>query len=339
MLYYVIITARNWFFDIGIFKKIKVSVPVISVGNISVGGSGKTPTVEMLVENMRGSRKIAVVSRGYKRKSIGTLEVSDGKGNLATVEQAGDEPMQIASKYPGVIVIVDEDKVRGAQKAVALGAEVVIVDDGFQHRRLNRDLDIVVLPVTDVLKMDWLLPAGNRRETFSAIKRADIVLLSRCENEQIYMKAAENLKKFGKQIVQTKIELKAFRQAKTNHCVDSNVMIGKNVVAFSGIGNPKSFDDVIISAKMNLKKHLIFPDHHWYSGNDIKRVIDAKDIYSADYIVTTEKDFVRLQNGYNNDFIQREDLFMIEISQKIIKGEEVVNNALSELFKEKQINK
>ena len=145
-------------------------MPVISVGNISAGGVGKTPFVEMLIEKLKISRQLAVVSRGYKRKTTGTIVVSDGSGKLSSVENSGDEPIQLACKYPELIVVVDEQRVRGARKAIELGAKIILLDDGFQHRYLHRDLNIVILTAEEILNGDLLLPAGNRREPMILIE-------------------------------------------------------------------------------------------------------------------------------------------------------------------------
>jgi tetraacyldisaccharide 4'-kinase len=172
LLYWLVSAVRNWFFDIGFLKSEKVSVPVISVGNISAGGVGKTPFIELLIDNSTTLGRLSVVSRGYGRKSAGTVVVSDGRGKIASVENSGDEPIQLALKFPKVIVVVDEQRVRGARKAIELGAEVILLDDGFQHRYLHRDLDIVLLTSKEILKGDIMLPAGNRREPWKSDRKS-----------------------------------------------------------------------------------------------------------------------------------------------------------------------
>lgn len=196
--YWLGVAIRNLFFDKGILKATKVEVPVISVGNISAGGVGKTPVVEMLVERLKRKRHLAIVSRGYGRKSSGTIIVSDGKRQLVSVEKAGDEAYQIANKYRNLIVVVDEKRVRGAQKAIKLGAELIVLDDGFQHRYLARDLNVVVLTAAEILEGDLLLPAGNRREPIASLERADVVMISRCANKREYKMAAKKLWQYKK---------------------------------------------------------------------------------------------------------------------------------------------
>ena len=165
-LYAVPITLRNTLFDRGVLKQRAVNVPVISVGNLTVGGTGKTPLVEYIVRYLLAlGRRVGVVSRGYKRRSKGVVVVSDGRELRVDARDAGDEPMQIASAFPQAIVVVGERRFDAAQEAVRLGAEVIVVDDGFQHRYLKRDLNIVVVDSTNDVTAEALLPrrrAGER---------------------------------------------------------------------------------------------------------------------------------------------------------------------------------
>jgi len=155
-------------------------VPVVSVGNITTGGTGKTPVVEWIVRHfLNQNLKVAVVSRGYRRTSRGTVVVSDGRSVLAAPDIGGDEAFQIARKFPAAIVVVDERRIRGARVALTnFGAKVVVLDDGFQHRSLHRTLDIVMVDAVPGLRRIRMLPAGLRREPVASLKRATIVVLS-----------------------------------------------------------------------------------------------------------------------------------------------------------------
>ncbi|MCX6122619.1 MAG: tetraacyldisaccharide 4'-kinase [Ignavibacteriales bacterium] len=335
LFYWLGVTVRNWFFDIGILKTKKVSVPVISVGNISAGGVGKTPFVELLIEKLAINGQLSVVSRGYGRKSIGTVVVSDGRGKLASVENSGDEPIQLALKYPELIVVVDEQRVRGAQKAVALGAKMILLDDGFQHRYVHRDLNIVILTAEEILKGDVLLPSGNRREPLTSLKRADVIAVTRCADTKEYEHVCTvgrdcSLFPTNTPTIGLTTTLKALKRISSNDIVQAQEFKNKNVIAFSGIGNPKSFEDLLLKADINIVKHLSFSDHHWYKDNDLKVIIDARKQTQAEFIITTEKDATRLRERFTQ-FLEMESVIVAEIQMGILSGEQTLDELFNRL--------
>ena len=187
-LYAMVMVCRNLAYDRGVFVVRGPGVPVISVGNLTAGGTGKTPLTEYIVGYLRNKHvRVAVVSRGYRRKSRGVVVVSDGKSVLVDATWGGDEPVQIAAKFPGVPVVVGERRVEAARIAVhALGAEVIVLDDGFQHRGIKRDLDILVMDARKDITSERLIPAGMRREPLNAIRRAGIVAFSRAEDRVVW---------------------------------------------------------------------------------------------------------------------------------------------------------
>jgi tetraacyldisaccharide 4'-kinase len=332
LFYWLGIVIRNWFFDRDILKSKKVGVPVISVGNISTGGVGKTPFVELLIEKIALGGRLSVVSRGYGRKSTGTVVVSDGRGNITPAEVAGDEPIQLAHKYPELIVVVDEQRVRGSQKAVELGAKMILLDDGFQHRYLHRDLDVILLTAEEILNGELLLPAANRREPWTSLKRSDLIAVTRCAdiNEYEYVCAVgreRNTLPVNTPTVGVKTKLRAFRHASRNEIVKVERVANKNIIAFSGIGNPKSFEELLVKANVKVVTHIVFSDHHWYKENDIKIIIDAREQTNADFIVTTEKDVVRLRERFE-EFLKTEPVIVAEIQQEIISGEQTLDELL-----------
>lgn len=307
-------------------------MPVISVGNISVGGVGKTPFVEMLIERLKIGHHLAVVSRGYKRKTIGTIIVNDGRGKLSSVENSGDEPMQLVHKYPELIVVVDEQRVRGAHKAIELGATMILLDDGFQHRYLHRDLNIVILTAEEILNGDLLLPVGNRREPLTSLKRADLIAVTRCVDIKEYERACAigrecHLLPIKTPTVGLKTKLKTFKRVSSNEIVKADNFINKNVIAFSGIGNPKSFEELMIKTNVKVLKHIAFSDHHWYKDEDIKTIINTRKETNADFIITTEKDTARLKDRFV-EFLETEHVIVAEIQQEIISGEQNLNELL-----------
>jgi tetraacyldisaccharide 4'-kinase len=335
LLYWLGVIVRNWFFDRGILKTEKLGVPVISVGNISAGGVGKTPFVELLIERLSTKHPMAVVSRGYKRKTTGTVVVSDGRTIKSSVENSGDEPMQFAHKYPELIVVVDEQRLRGAKKAVELGAKMILLDDGFQHRYLHRVLDIVILSAEEILNGDLLLPSGKKREPFTSLKRADLIVVTRCADKKEYERTCaigyeQNLLPANTPTVGTKTNLKAFKRVGSQAVMKAEELAKRNAVAFSGIGNPKSFEDLLKYTNVNVVKHFIYSDHHWYKDNDFKTIVKTRKQTHADFIVTTEKDMARMGKRFP-EFLETEQVIVAEVRQEIFSGEQKFNELLSRL--------
>jgi tetraacyldisaccharide 4'-kinase len=335
-LYGAGMAMRNWFFDIGLLRSHKVGVPVVSVGNLSAGGSGKTPLVEFLAKRlMLAGRRVAIVSRGYKRESSGILVVSNGSVQCAEAWVAGDEPAQMAAKLTGAVVIVDERRTRGAEYAIGkFGSNLIILDDGFQHRYLKRDLDIVVLPVDEVGDTGWMLPAGNRREPMTSIKRASLVALSRCESIEQFQNAKAIVRRWtDKPIIGVTTKVSAFRRASSRFSIDLGGIKGKTAVAFSGIGNPDSFARTLNSLGLEVKKHVVFPDHHFYRKSEMKNLEHLLAETRVDYCVTTEKDIARLSSGEDElkSFLENAPLYSVEIEQSVIAGETELNEGMNKL--------
>ncbi|MBI4428446.1 MAG: tetraacyldisaccharide 4'-kinase [Ignavibacteriales bacterium] len=328
-LYGMGVAARNWFFDAGLLPVRKVGAPVISVGNISAGGVGKTPLVEFLAEKLRRNNKVAVISRGYGRKSKSYLVVSNGRQRCAEAWKAGDEASQLAEKLDGVVVLVDERRARAAENAVRdFQATVIILDDGFQHRYLHRDVDIVVLTYEEIMNGDFLLPAGNRREPMSALRRTDIIGISRCENKDGFERARAILsRKWDKPLFAFRSRVKAVRLAETRKEMQQT---WNNVIAFSGIGQPSAFQETLKSSGIHVGTHIVFRDHHWYSDADLESIREVVRDSHANAIMTTEKDVARLNGGSGGGqtFLRENPVYYIEIGPEIIAGEKVLEEKL-----------
>lgn len=332
LLYGMVVIVRNWFFEIQILRTTRVEVPVVSVGNISAGGVGKTPLVELLIEKLSAVHRCAVVSRGYGRISTGTTVVSDGKELRATVEQSGDEPSQIAGKFPEAIVVAAEQRVRGAHRAIELGADVLILDDGFQHRYLDRDFNIVVIPAREVMEGDWLLPAGNRREPMSSLKRADLIVVSRCTDRAMFDAVEPVLKCYRKPVAGVRTKLGPFKNVQTNECLPVESFQRKRAIAFSGIGNPESFAALLNHHDIEIVQHVVFPDHHWYCEEDLTTVREAYEQKGAEIILTTEKDAVRLQRQQSEPFIHRLPLYAAQMRLEFLAGEHILDGLLEQII-------
>lgn len=300
------VSARNFLYDRKILAAQRAGVPVISIGNITTGGTGKTPFTVMLARMLsRAGRRVAVVSRGYRRErpSKEPLLVSDGKEIRCDVGSAGDEPYLIARSLLNaeggrVMVVVCADRRAAADMAESLGAEVVILDDGFQHRRLHRDLDIVLLDAEKPLDNSQLLPAGRLREGPRSLKRADVLVLTRSDGVNIDDRFRNSLSPAVPvyQAHHRPLPLASIDDWRSGTRESAPTAIRGKVLLFSGIARPESFEAIARQADLAVAGHLRFPDHHWYGKADLERIEAAGNSFEA--VVTTEKDAVRLPEGW-----------------------------------------
>ena len=314
------VVLRNLFFDREMFHAEQVGVPVISVGNISAGGTGKTPVVESIARTLAEKGILAgIISRGYKRSTRGLVEVSNGKSLKVTAQESGDEPHQLAMHLPQTVIVVDEQRLRGARYAVnSLGVQAIILDDGFQHRAIHRDLDIVVIDASRLPFSMRMLPAGYRRDTYSSLKRADIVLLTKVKQTTTVDRLEERIRKFSDaKIFTSTFSIASFRRAKTKFSVNLESVKGKKAVAFCGIGQPESFRTSIEEIGVHVVSLTPFEDHHSYSRADLARVATEQERLSAEYIVTTEKDMARLSGSASGDFLEKNPVFYVEMRTEI----------------------
>ncbi len=298
-LYGVVMMLRNWFFEIGIFQSVDVGVPVISVGNITAGGTGKTPIVKSVVSILIESGKhVAIISRGYGRSSRGTIVVSDGKNILADANSAGDEPLFLAGQLRSAVVIVDEDRVRGAKKAIKeFGANVIVLDDGFQNRYIQRLKNIVLIDVHYSPFETSLLPAGYRRELISNFKRADAVVATKVKdaNEASSMLLRKEIDSIANKFSSS------FQPSGIRHLFGGvkqslEMLKGHSAIVLCGIAQPESFQQSLEQCGVRVEKYFNFSDHHKFNRNDVDKVVDSFNVNKADFIVTTEKDAVRLKD-------------------------------------------
>jgi len=266
--------------------------PVISVGNLSVGGSGKTPIVAALARMLLDTgQRPAILSRGYARRraSDGVVVVSDGNRVLEPVENSGDEPQMLARALPGVPVLVCADRhLAGRLAEKRFAATVMLLDDGFQHLALGRNVDVLVMPASDL--DDAVLPSGRLREPLDAASSADCVLVPG---------SLEDVSR----VAATFDRMPVFRV--TNHFgtvqgLDASAPSGTRVVAVAGIARPERFFTTLREQGFEIVRELRFPDHHWFSSDDLDRIRTIAKDASADFVATTEKDAVRVapQSGW-----------------------------------------
>ncbi|MDD5687071.1 MAG: tetraacyldisaccharide 4'-kinase [Elusimicrobia bacterium] len=284
-------------------KQKKLPCNVISVGNITVGGTGKTPTVIFLANLLKNlQRNVSVVSRGYKSKTkTGTSKiVTDGKKIYYGPKIAGDEPHLIARSLENVPVIVDKDRHRAGLLAVdKFNSDIIILDDGFQHLNLYRDIDIVCVNALNPYGDFRLLPAGYLREPLKNISRASAFIITRCDKvpgENI-QRIEETIRKYNSKSPIFHAFFKKRILNKNGSDVDVSSLKGRNVIAISGIAIPEDFESTIKEIGMNLLDHRKYPDHYFFKSKDIKKFYDNAAEFQA-VVITTSKDATRLPEEF-----------------------------------------
>jgi len=300
-LYGLAVTARVFFYRKGIYRSHSLPCRVISVGNLTLGGTGKTPFVILLAEliRRRGCRT-AILSRGYKGKYEGPCAVvSDGDRILMDPLQAGDEPCLLARKLKGVPVIVGRERWAAGRLAIdRFGTEVLILDDGFQHLALNRDLNFLLLDSLSPFGNGRLFPRGELREPLSQVRRADALILTKGRLDDKINNSGKRFMNLseGRPVFRVRYEpeeIKVWGQEKVLPCVN---LKKKRILAFSGLARPESFEKTLRELDADIVQLETFPDHYAYKGKDLERLTEKALRAGAEAMVTTEKDMVRLQD-------------------------------------------
>jgi tetraacyldisaccharide 4'-kinase len=283
-LYRLAVQTRNRLYDVGLFKTHSVAVPVISVGNITAGGTGKTPFVAWLAKYISSKKNCAILTRGYK-----------------AAPDSVDEPALLAQSAGNTPVVVNPNRVAGAGDAINNGAEVLVLDDGFQHRRLARDIDIVTIDATCPFGYNQILPAGLLREPVGSLKRADAVIITRAD--QVEKIKIDEIEKTVKAINPSLVIATAIHKPlciRDSQAVESQParLKDKKVFAFCGIGNPDAFIDTLKSLGAIITGSMIFDDHYHYSKSDIDRIVANAETLNTDLVLTTEKDFGKIDAAW-----------------------------------------
>lgn len=301
------VVLHNWLYDANIRKQESFEVPVISVGNLTVGGTGKTPHVEYIVNKLKDRYKIAVLSRGYKRKTSGFVLASP----LSTPEQIGDEPYQIYRKFGDEIyVAVAKNRKKGIEKILKMfpETELIILDDGYQYRSIKPLISILLLDYHRPIDKDTLLPLGRLREPHHATERADMIVITKCPSMmspldfRTYSKSVKCLKfqKLFFSSIAFKSLLPVFKEENQNYLNLSSLTEEDSVLLVTGIAHPRSF--VTYFKKFPCRVRVMrFPDHHNFSRHDLEKmkVYFSQMKGKRKFIITTEKDSVRLlHNAY-----------------------------------------
>ncbi len=331
LIYGVIIFIRNQCFNTGLFPSREFNLPVITVGNITVGGTGKTPHVEYVVSLLNDNFKLAVLSRGYMRKSSGFVVAS----TASTAEEVGDEPLQIKKKYPSVEVAVDAKRVRGMKNLISYNPELeaVILDDAFQHRWIKPGISILLVDYNQPLKNDLLLPAGRLREPVSAKNRAAIVVITKCPPdikpiERRILSRDLNLFPWQSLFFTTFSygePLPVFPDAKSSGAIESFEDNKPFVLMITGIASPDLFAGYLEGISSGIES-VSFPDHHNFTKRDMERILKVWKSINHKYkvMITTEKDAMRLQFLSETEPEIKRNIYYIPIRVRFVKkdGEE-----------------
>lgn len=312
ILYGLITTIRNFLFDKGILKSYSFDLPIIAVGNLSVGGTGKTPQIEYLIRLLSKNYRIATLSRGYKRQSKGFI-LADANSNAVIL---GDEPFQFYQKFRNIQVAVDADRKNGIEQLLfqSKKPEVILLDDAFQHRKVKAGFYILLTSYGDLYSDDLMLPTGNLRECRSGAKRANVIIVTKCPS---------NLSAEEQNEIKNKLKLSGnqelyFTYIDYDDCiysenrkmkVDEIQTVDKILVA--GIAKPEPFFDFLQGTNDTC---LSFPDHHNFTDTDI---LEIKNKAKNNSVITTEKDFVRLKGS-----LPSEQLFYLPIKSSFLSGSE-----------------
>ena len=302
------LAAREAGYITGLLSTRRLPVPVVSIGNLTLGGSGKTPLASLVATVLAelGARP-AVVSRGYGRRTRGVLVVADREGLHLEARDAGDEPRLLAEQLPGIPVVVGESRYEAGRVAVErCGADALVLDDGFQHRTLAKDLEIVAVGGTHPWGNGRLFPRGVLREPLTALRRADLIVVTNPARPGTAAEIGRSLQRRGSRasVLTGSYSALSLRGSDDAPAGRPSALSGRSVVALAGLASPAGFVATLGSLGAAVADIAEFPDHHVYTAADIAMVVSRARQAGADWIVTTEKDWVRLRDvpGVDSDF-------------------------------------
>ncbi len=331
VLYDAITRFRNRLYDVKIKPAVHFDIPVICVGNLSVGGTGKTPVIEYLIRLLGDKYKVAILSRGYKRKTKGFRIAALGD----TATTLGDEPFQLYRKYGDKVkVVVGEDRAMAIPNLLQAEShvEVILLDDGFQHRSVTPSFSMVLTDYSKPFYTDFLLPAGRLRESRSNASRANVIIVTKCDvaiTEQVMQEIKTKVKKYS----QRPVFFTSIQYGQVTPFGNHGLAISKKVLLVTGIANPDSLL-VYANAHFTLLDHLKFPDHHAYTANDLKKIEDYYHQHPAIMILTTEKDMVKLSEPSFGTVTSKLPFFYLPIEVAFVKdGKEFDELVLHSIFK------
>jgi len=295
IIYDIVTSVRNFFFDKGIFKSKSYDLPVLAVGNLYVGGTGKSPMIEYLIRLLKDDFRVATLSRGYRRKSEGFM-----LGNLtSTADDLGDEPMQFHQKFSDIKVAVDGDRQNGiSQLLQQVNPDAILLDDAFQHRKVTAGFYILLTKYDSLFVDDLILPAGNLRESKRGAQRANIIIVTKCPEKLSSDEQARIRKRLSLSSSQ-QVFFTCISYANEVNANEESILLTslKNIqfTLVTGIANPKSLVNHLNSLNFNFE-HISYKDHHNFSEKELN------ELSKKQMIITTEKDYMRLKDSLTNVF-------------------------------------
>jgi tetraacyldisaccharide 4'-kinase len=346
LIYGLAVRSLAFFYQL---KPYRLSCKVVSVGNITLGGTGKTVLVEYIARYLKEyGYKVAVLSRGYKRvarfrrrrtrlrRALGSAEGGPAYGGhkATSFETMGDEPYMLSKNLGDIPIIIDADRVKGGRQAIEeFGVDTVILDDGFQQWRLKKDLEIVAIDATNPLGNQNLIPRGILRQPLSSLRRADIFVITKTNLNPHLSDIKDVLNRINPKalMIESIHEPQGFNEISQKiKVLNPEALKGKTVTLISGIGDPASFEEIIQNLGINIGLSFRFADHHNYTQKDLDKIISSSKEKNIDTIVTTEKDAARICNLRFQDFGLRILILCIEL--KITKDEERFHSRLLKLY-------
>lgn len=301
-IYHFIIFLRNFLYDKKILTSYKSDVPLISIGNLTFGGTGKTPLVSYLTEFFQSQgKKVVIISRGYKgsKSSKNVFLVSDGQGQIfGNPDECGDEPFLLATWLPNTPILISKKRASAVQRAESqFSPDYILLDDGYQHRAVFRDIDILLIDAMDPFGNYRLTPSGTLREPIENLSRADIMLINRAEEDEDLLTLRRILRRHNKEahIFQLGNRITKLVSLVTGDTLGPEEISGMNSYLFCAIGNPHGFSLNVEKLGSHVVGHRYFRDHHRYTGEDLQKISREAREAGASIIVTTQKDSVRIE--------------------------------------------
>ena len=334
-LYGIISYIRNFLFDIGLFKQKEHDIKIISVGNLSMGGTGKTPHVEFIINLLKAKHSLATLSRGYGRKTKGFILVNKD----ATATSVGDEPMQYFNKYNDISIAVDENRNHGVRKLQEQheNLELIVLDDAFQHRWIKPNLSILLTDFHKLFQDDYIFPSGSLREFRFGYKRADIIIVTKTPvviSPITRRRIAEEMKiQSHQKLLFSKVEYDGIKRWKLSKNTDEQTIVNTTLL-FTGIQNPYPLKEYL---ERNCQELIVlkFPDHHDFTEKDIQLIYDTYEgIFTTNKnIITTEKDIQRLNISPNKKILFDLPIYFAPIHIAFHNGDDIIiKEAISDLF-------
>jgi len=329
LFYGVLTSIRNLLYDGGIFKSVKFDFPIINVGNLNMGGTGKSPHIEYLIRLLSGKYKVATLSRGYKRKTTGFI-IANEKSTIADI---GDEPKQFMTKYPQLIVSVCEKRVNGIAQLIKYDKNpinAILLDDAFQHRSIKPGLNILLTNYNKPFSTDYIFPSGNLREFKNGYKRADIIIVTKCPKNITAVEKNRIIQEIKPQPYQriffSYIEYKSMVPFNKKE-VNVNPENASSVLLFTGIANTEPLEKYLVEKKYNIQS-VHFQDHHVFTLSDINKIKERfnKITDTNKIIITTEKDFMRFENKEFNNILTNLPIFYIPIEVNFFENDKLSFN-------------